>query len=103
MTATLRRVDSPIGRIEITGDGTAVTSLTIERQGHLPLEERPESSDAVLDRAAAQLGEYFAGIRTRFDVPIATHGTPFQEAVWRQLASLGFGEVSSYGEIGRAT
>jgi methylated-DNA-[protein]-cysteine S-methyltransferase len=103
MNTSLRRVDSPIGRIELTGDGTAVTSLTIERRGHLPLEEQPEQSDAVLDRAAEQLDEYFAGTRTSFDLPVVTHGTAFQEAVWQQLASLGFGEVISYGEIGRAT
>ncbi len=103
MNTSLRRVDSPIGRIELTGDGTAVTSLTIERQGHLPLEEQPEQSDPVLDLAAGQLGEYFAGERTSFDLPVATKGTEFQRAVWQQLAALGFGEVISYGDLGRAT
>lgn len=103
MNTSLRRVESPIGRIELTGDGAAVTSLTIERQGHLPLEEQQEHSDAVLERAAEQLDEYFAGTRTDFDLPLSVGGTEFQRAVWEQLSALGFGEVSSYGEIGRAT
>ncbi|MCU1413268.1 MAG: methylated-DNA--[protein]-cysteine S-methyltransferase [Microbacteriaceae bacterium] len=103
MNTSLRRVESPIGRIELTGDGAAVTSLTIERQGHLPLEEQQEHSDAVLERAAEQLDEYFAGTRTDFDLPLSLGGTEFQRAVWEQLSALGFGEVSSYGEIGRAT
>jgi methylated-DNA-[protein]-cysteine S-methyltransferase len=103
MNTSLRRVDSPIGRIELTGDGAAVTSLTIERQGHLPLEEHQENSDPVLDRAVEQLGEYFAGTRTSFDLPLSVGGTEFQRQVWHRLSELGYGEVISYGEIGRAT
>lgn len=99
----LRRVDSPIGRLELTGDGEAVTSLTIERDGHLPLEADPEHSDAVLDRAADQLVEYFSGSRRSFDVPVKLGGTVFQRAVWAQLAELDFGEVISYGQLGLST
>ena len=100
---SLRRVDSPIGRIELVGDGAAVTSLSTERAGHLPLEALPEHSDSVLDRAATQLGEYFSGARQTFDVPVALAGTEFQKAVWAQLDELPFGAVISYGEIGLAT
>ncbi len=99
----LVRVDSPIGRIELIGDGSAVTSLTIERGGSLPHDGEPESSDPVLLRAAAQLTEYFAGDRTDFDVPVRVVGTDFQRAVWERLDALAFGEVISYGELGRAT
>lgn len=100
---SLLRVDSPIGRIELVGDGTAVTSLTIERAGHLPLEAESERTDGILDRAASQLCEYFAGTRTTFDIPVALVGTEFQRAVWAQLDQLPFGAVTSYGEIGLAT
>ncbi len=99
----LRRLDSPIGRIELTGDGSAITSLTIEKAGRLPLEEQPEQSDEVLDAAARQLDEYFAGTRTTFDLPVNLSGTEFQKAVWAELATLGFGEFVSYGDLGRST
>ena len=99
----LRRLDSPIGRIEIVGDGAAVISLSIERDGMLPHDELPESSDAVLDRAVSQLTEYFAGHRRDFDVPVSLAGTAFQLAVWEQLVDLEWGEVVSYGELGRGT
>ncbi len=99
----LRRMDSPIGRIEVVGNGEAVVSLAIERDGHLPWEHLPERSDAVLDRAVSQLEEYFAGDRHDFDVPVALAGTAFQLAVWEQLVDLDWGEVISYGELGRAT
>ncbi|WP_158863209.1 methylated-DNA--[protein]-cysteine S-methyltransferase [Leifsonia sp. AG29] len=100
--AYLLRVPSPIGRIELTSDGEAVASLSIERAGTLPLEEHPERSTAVLDEAAAQLGEYFAGERRSFDVPVRLVGTPFRLAVWEHLAHLEFGSVTSYGELGLA-
>ena len=101
--AYLRRVDSPIGRLEVASDGDSITSLSIERQGHLPHEEHPEHSNALLERAAEQLGEYFAGTRAHFDLPISLAGTEFQKSVWSKLGELGFGEVASYGELGLAT
>ncbi len=99
----LRRIESPIGRIEVTSDGEAITGLSIERAGRLPWQHLPERGTAVLDRAALQLGQYFAGTRHDFDLPIVMHGTEFQRAVWNQLRDLPFGGVVSYGEIGTST
>ena len=101
--AALRRIDSPIGRIEIVGDGAAVIALSIERDGMLPHDGAPEAPDAVLDRAVAQLEEYFAGHRHDFDVPVNLVGTAFQLSVWEQLVDLEWGEVVSYGDLGRGT
>lgn len=102
-TLHLRRLPSPLGRIEVVGDGRAVTSLAIERDGLLPHDALPELADEVLDRAVAQLEEYFAGARHDFDVPVDLRGTDFQRSVWEQLVQLPWGEVVSYGELGQAT
>jgi methylated-DNA-[protein]-cysteine S-methyltransferase len=99
----LRRLDSPIGRIEVVSDGRAITSLAIEHAGTLPHDDEPEHGDAVLDRAVAQLTEYFAGERHEFDLPVGLAGTAFQLAVWEQLVQLQWGEVVSYGDLGQAT
>jgi methylated-DNA-[protein]-cysteine S-methyltransferase len=99
----LRRLESPLGRIEVIGNGKAIVSLSIEKDGMLPRDALPEQSDAVLDRAAEQLAEYFAGHRQDFDLPLSLAGTAFQLAVWEQLVALDFGEVISYGELGMAT
>lgn len=66
----------------------------------------PESLDApetppILRRAAAQLAEYFAGTRTRFDLPLASVGTEFQRRVWAATSAITFGETATYGEIAR--
>jgi methylated-DNA-[protein]-cysteine S-methyltransferase len=96
-------MSSPIGRIEIAGNGQAIVSLSIERDGTLPPDDLPETPDPILDRAVAQLEEYFAGHRHDFDLPLSLAGTAFQLAVWEQLVDLEWGEVVSYGELGMAT
>ena len=102
--AHLVRVDSPIGRLEVTSDGESITGLTIERGGRLPWDAEPERSAPVLERAKQQLAEYFAGTRKDFDLPLAAErGTEFQRAIWAEIDKLPFGEVSSYGELGLAT
>ena len=101
--AHLIRVDSPIGRIEVLADEASIISLSIERDGTLPHDDLPENPNPVLETAARQLGEYFAGERHDFDLPITLAGTVFQQAVWQQLRELEFGEVASYGSVGFAT
>ena len=99
----LRRLESPIGRIEVVGDGSSIIALAIERDRMLPHDDLEERPDVVTDQAVAQLLEYFAGARREFDVPVALAGTAFQLAVWEQLVTLEWGEVISYGELGHAT
>ena len=55
----------------------------------------------VLTEAVAWLDGYFAGTRTVFNLPLALAGTPFQEAVWRALGGIPYGETVSYGELAR--
>jgi AraC family transcriptional regulator of adaptative response/methylated-DNA-[protein]-cysteine methyltransferase len=43
-----------------------------------------------------QLDEYFQGKRKKFDLPLITPGTEFQNTVWRKLLDIPFGETRSY-------
>lgn len=54
--------------------------------------------DEHLSAAVAQLGEYFRGQRTEFDLPLDAHGTNFQIDAWRALQTIAFGTTISYGE-----
>ena len=54
---------------------------------------------AVLDQAAAQLGEYFAGERTEFDLPLEPAGTPFQRSTWLALREIPYAETINYGQL----
>jgi methylated-DNA-[protein]-cysteine S-methyltransferase len=49
--------------------------------------------------AIDQLHAYFAGTLREFDLPLVLRGTDFQERVWRQLASIPYGETTTYGSI----
>ena len=57
--------------------------------------------DAAFAEARRQLSAYFAGTLTRFDLDLDPRGTPFQLAVWKELARIPPGETISYGELAR--
>ncbi|MGA1837839.1 methylated-DNA--[protein]-cysteine S-methyltransferase [Herbiconiux sp. 11R-BC] len=98
----LQRATTPIGRIEVTSDGEAVTSVAIERNGVLPHDGLAYDSNSVADEAVAQLLDYFCGYRKSFSVPLRHRGTPFQVSVWQRLAAIRWGEVTTYGAIASA-
>lgn len=56
-------------------------------------------SSSLLDAAALQLDEYFAGQRRRFDIPLLLTGTGFQKKVWQALLEIPYGATISYGEL----
>jgi methylated-DNA-[protein]-cysteine S-methyltransferase len=53
----------------------------------------------VIEKAARQLDEFFAGKRKEFDLPLLFVGTDFQKAVWNELLKIPFGKTVSYGEM----
>jgi AraC family transcriptional regulator of adaptative response/methylated-DNA-[protein]-cysteine methyltransferase len=59
-------------------------------------------SNAILQQTERELAEYFAGQRTRFDVPLRMIGSEFQEHAWQALLDIPCGETRSYGDQARA-
>jgi len=53
----------------------------------------------LLREAARQLDAYFDGALTRFDLPLAPHGTAFQKKLWRALQAIPYGSTLTYGEM----
>lgn len=97
-------VESPVGRILLTGDERALGGLYLLDAGEHSASVR---SGWVLrpggfPAAAEQLAEYFAGTRKEFDLPLAPHGTPFQLAVWAELTRIPYGVTTSYGAVAAA-
>jgi len=96
-------IDSPVGPLTLVADEDELIGLYF---ANAPLAAAQPSGwirdERRLRPAAVQLAEYFAGTRTRFDLPLAPRGTPFQRAVWNALLDIPFGETSSYGELARA-
>lgn len=64
--------------------------------------EAPLPTRDTLQRAAAELDEYFGGRRAKFDVPLDWGAMPpFQRAVLEATASVPFGHVDTYAGIAR--
>jgi len=57
----------------------------------------------LLQEAAQQLRDYFAGARRDFDLPLAPEGSDFQMAVWREMLAIPYGRTRSYGDLAKAT
>lgn len=55
-----------------------------------------------LPEVRRQLGEYFAGKRRDFVLPLDPHGTAFERGVWRVLVAIPYGETRSYAEVAMA-
>ncbi|WP_327374733.1 methylated-DNA--[protein]-cysteine S-methyltransferase [Streptomyces sp. NBC_01216] len=101
------RVDGPLGEMtlvgRVTATGTAeLASLSLPGQkGGVGVRDDWRHAPAAFEDVARQLGEYFAGRRTRFDLVCVPGGTDFQRRVWRALEEIPYGATVSYGEIGR--
>lgn len=92
--------DSPVGRLLLAGSADALQRVHFQA-GPQPL-RAPHGwrhEPAPFAAPLAQLGEYFAGERHTFDLPLAPAGTPFQLAVWAALRTIPYGETVSYGEL----
>lgn len=98
-------ISSPIGPIRLfaTDRGLRGVLLVGEKPGRLtPADDAlPARGHHVLAQAEEELGRYFAGDLTRFDVPLDLAGSLFQLAVWEQLSRIPFAETISYGELSR--
>jgi methylated-DNA-[protein]-cysteine S-methyltransferase len=89
-------IDSPIGRLLLLGEGDALTGLHME-PFEIPPGARPDAP--VLREAEAQLGAYFDGELTEFELPLAPHGTGFQLRVWDALTRIPYGTTTTYGAV----
>ncbi|MEX8494428.1 methylated-DNA--[protein]-cysteine S-methyltransferase [Sphaerotilus sp.] len=63
---------------------------------------RRDDQHPLLQEAAAQLTDWYAGLRHGFTLPLDPAGTPFQQSVWAELARIAYGDTCTYGEVAAA-
>jgi methylated-DNA-[protein]-cysteine S-methyltransferase len=85
-------VASPIGPLTIIAANEALVAVEWR-------DRRAHDESALLRDAARQLGEYFAGTRKAFNLPLAPAGEPFEQQVWKLMAAIPYGETRRYGEL----
>ena len=104
MTADLASttMPSPLGTLTLVVSDAGVRAVWWHNDprptGELPVGEASAAQRALLDTTTRQLGEYFAGTRTHFDLPLDAQGTPFQDAAWGVLRRIAYGTTMTYGQ-----
>ncbi len=97
-------VASPLGSLLLVADDAdRLRGLYLpDHKGGPAAAPGHHDAGGVIDRAAVELDEYFAGERTVFDLPLATAGGPLEERVWAALAGVPYGTTTTYGQIARS-
>ena len=94
---------SPLGDILLASDGRALTGLWFVGQKYeaagLGEGACEEPGLPVFREACSWLDEYFAGGHPEGQPALSPSGTPFQRAVWDELARIPYGATVSYGEV----
>ena len=91
----------PLGTLVLEGDGRALTRVRFPGEAANAGQAARIRDREPFAAAIAQLQEYFAGTRRRFDLPLAPRGTPFQLKVWRELLKIPYGSTITYAELAR--
>lgn len=92
---------TPVGELTLVASDRGLRAVlwpnsSLRRAG-MTVRPRHDPELPILRQTTAQLDEYFAGTRTRFDLPLDLQGTRFQLAAWRSLADIPFGMTTTYG------
>ena len=105
----VQRYESPCGLLLLGsfGDKLCLCDWQVEkhrdhvdrRLKRMLCSEFEVGTSEVIEKAARQLDEFFAGKRKEFDVPLLFVGTDFQKTVWNELLEIPFGKTVSYGEM----
>jgi methylated-DNA-[protein]-cysteine S-methyltransferase len=96
--------DSPLGPLTAVANDDGLAAVYMAEHKRRPawdtLGERVDASaNDVLAATVVQLGEYFAGSRTVFSLPLSPVGNPFQHKVWAALREIPYGELRTYGDL----
>jgi methylated-DNA-[protein]-cysteine S-methyltransferase len=90
-------LDSPLGVIEIKASSAFISAINFVDENGIPSKTLP----SIIIQCKIELGEYFAGKRQSFSVPVKPTGTEFQQNVWNRLQNIRYGETKSYGFIAK--
>lgn len=105
---TVSWIESPLGPLvcAATDAGICLLEFSDRRKLETQFETLRHRFGAILpgnhpwlDQLRSELGEYFAGKRREFTIPLVYPGTPFQMKVWDALREIGYGETRSYEQM----
>jgi len=99
---------SPIGSLTLACDSSAenIIGLWMQEQkyygGTVSEEMREKENLPIFNKGKQWLDKYFAGKKPSIsDLQLAPNGGEFRKAVWEILCEIPYGELITYGEIGK--
>jgi len=98
------KMDSMVGPIYLVASEKGLQEISWRKKSN-PFAKTLSGSGSevkILRKAVDQLNSYFAGERTKFDLPVDISGTPFQMQVWNQLKKIPYGKTHSYSDVALA-
>jgi methylated-DNA-[protein]-cysteine S-methyltransferase len=98
------RLATPLGPLTLAATAQGLAGAWFDGQAHHPgaLAVPVDGRQRWLCAATEQLSAYFAGKLREFTLPLHAAGTPWQQAVWRELRAIPAGGSTDYGAIARA-
>ena len=99
-------IESSLGELTVVARDGVVTGVFFPHHWHLPDRAsfgayRDSAPGDVFDDVRRQLGEYLAGDRSAFELPVKVKGTEFDRRVWELIAGVPYGETTTYGDLAR--
>lgn len=99
-----KEVDSPVGRLKLIASDKGLAAILWENDNPNRVRVRTyteNNTHPVLMETEHQLKEYFEGKRTSFSLALDPLGTEFQQAVWKALSTIPYGETRTYTDIAK--
>ena len=87
-----------IGDLVIAEENGAITDVFTGPDVPVTFHAREEETPLIA-QAADQMRQYLRGQRQTFTLPLAPHGTAFQQSVWKALTQIPYGQTCSYKDI----
>ncbi len=103
-----RTIDSPVGSLLLAATEQGLIRVAYASEGHeavlqtlaMRISPRILHAPGRLDAAARELGEYFAGHRRRFDLPLDLQlSAGFRRTVLSHLTEIDYGRTASYAAV----
>jgi len=92
-------ISSPIGGIQILATQYAITSISFTNSTAF----NTNTHNPIIKDAVHCLTDYFSGyFLPHCDLPLAPEGTPFQQAVWKLVQTIPYGETVTYGQLAKS-